>query len=73
LDDHINTLLVDELFNDYNKKTEVYEDFSVNGSFAIASLNLNSKGNQLMYTRNPDFFQYRVLVKVNDSWVEDIQ
>jgi hypothetical protein len=64
---------VDEILNDYDKNTEVYEDVSFNGSFTIASLNLNEQGNQLMYSRNPDFYQYRVLVKHNDSWVEDIQ
>jgi hypothetical protein len=64
---------VDEILNDYDKKTEVYEDVSFTGSFTIASLNLNEQGNQLMYSRNPDFYQYRVLVKHNDSWVEDIQ
>ena len=64
---------MDEILNDYDKKTEVYEDVSFNGSFNIASLNLNEQGNQLMYSRNPDFYQYRVLVKHNDSWIEDIK
>jgi hypothetical protein len=54
---------VDEILNDYDKNNEVYEDVSLNGSFTIASLNLNEQGNQLMYSRNPDFYQYRVIVK----------
>lgn len=63
---------MDDILSDYNKKTEIFEDFAVNGSFTITSVNLNPEGDQLMYSRNPDFYQYRVLVNVDNTWSEDL-
>ena len=35
-------VLVDDILSSYNKKEETFEDFGVNGSFTITSVNLNS-------------------------------
>lgn len=42
LEDHINEILVYDILSSYNKKEETFEDFGVNGSFTITSVNLNS-------------------------------
>jgi hypothetical protein len=73
-DQLLEQLVADDKLNKYDKKSDIFEDFAVKGSFTITSLNLNAQGDQLMYSRNPDFYQYRVLLK-NESggpWTEDL-
>ena len=75
--EELSNVLVDDLLLGFHEGIKSdSEDFEVKGSFTITSLNLNKAGDQLMYSRNPDFYQYRVLRRTHTSdsehlWLED--
>jgi hypothetical protein len=41
-----------------------WEDFMVRGAFSVTALNLVD-GMLITYSRNPDFYQFRALVRKN--------
>jgi hypothetical protein len=49
-----------------------YQEVELKGSFSITAMSLNQDGDELMYSRNPDFYQYRTLVMINDTWTEEV-
>jgi hypothetical protein len=57
-----------------------YEDFEVKGSWSTTAIQLNAAGDQILYSRNMDKYQYRVLKRITNekthygksvaSWIE---
>ena len=56
---------------------DVYEDFALPGSFSITAITLNSRGDTIICSRNLDFYQYRVLKRIEEEgqqrWEESVE